>query len=417
MAGDTTYPVTMGQLSVWRDVEKMPPERRWEANLAFVWDIPAGYTADAVWAALAAVAMRHESMRTTYVLDPEQGLRQRLAVDDPATVVEWISQGSADIGELATLEDKELQHAIDVTSSLPWRVWLLTDAGQPVKLLLVSHHIAADGAGALVLQSDFRTLLTGGSLEPAGSPRDLALRQSAGEGSSRIRASERYWRRTLAAAPRVGTASKPGTAIGATLYTGIPLPLAHDGAAALDISAASLVMAAFYQALRSATGAASVLLYPMSSNRFDADLADLVTSLNQWVPLVLDFDASVPFAEMAKKVHWKTFNALKNGIGDPDAIINVQAEYDQLDPPVDPGFRFNAILAPPGFSTGGTREPARVQWYDPARTPVPGSFYLIARGITTIDVLVRANRPGFDRDTMDACLTSIEDALLSIVFP
>src|SRR5882724_8216834 len=78
-----------------------------------------------------------------------------------------------------------------------------------------------------------------------------------------------------------------------------------------------------------------------ASNRFDAEMASVVTSLNQWVPMVLVFDEDEPFAEVVKKVHWKTFNALKNGCCDPDVIISMREEFGQLDPPVDPGYNYN----------------------------------------------------------------------------
>ena len=53
MGAETTYPMTIGQLSVYRDVQAMPEDRLWEANLVpFVWDLRQKCTAEQVWDAI-----------------------------------------------------------------------------------------------------------------------------------------------------------------------------------------------------------------------------------------------------------------------------------------------------------------------------------------------------------------------------
>jgi hypothetical protein len=201
---------------------------------------------------------------------------------------------------------------------------------------------------------------------------------------------------------------------GATLHTGIPVPMAHDGAAKLDISLESLLLAAYYRGLRSALGSSAVLMFPISSNRFDPDAARLVTTLAQWVPMLVDFDESVPFEEIARKLHWNSIKALKYGVCDPDVIINVRNEFERKDPPVDAGFYFNPIVAPVGFPSADTFEPSTTEWYVPERATGPG-VYAIVRGLTSIDVIVRANRAGFDKEALSTCFASIQDALLTAV--
>jgi Condensation domain len=411
---ETTYPMTIGQLSVYRDIEdNIPVERRWEANLPFVWDLRQESTVEEVWTALAALAMRHESLRTNYLVDESGALRQYLAAEDPAAVLALLDHDTADVAELEAIEQSTYQKDIDIEHEMPWRAWVLTAGGVPKKLVIVFHHITADGAASLILEDDFHALLAGRELpEAGGQPRTMAENQQ-GVGAGRLRTAEKYWRRTLDAAPRV-TGTPPGTMIGATLHTGIPLELAHEGAAKLDASVATVVLAAFYASLRQVTGQTEMLLFPMSANRFDATTATVVTSLNQWVPLLLSFDGTETFAELAGKMHWKAFNALKNGICDPDAIMTMRGEFfEQADPPVDPGYNFNAILAPPGFSAVVPQEPSSIEYYVPARSTGPG-FYLIARGIETIDLIVRTNRPELDQAALTAFLEGMHKNLLEV---
>lgn len=416
MSVETTYPLTIGQLSIFRDAEKLPADRLWEANLPFAWDLRQECSVEDVWTALGALAMRHESLRTNYVLGADGLPRQYLVADDAEAVLARLDRDIASIADYAAVEEDKYQQAIDVYAELPWRVCVFTDAdGVPKRLLVIAHHITADGAASLILQDDLHALLSGAELPPpAGQPRTMALNQQ-GAGAPRLRAAERYWRRTLEAAPRRPALIPPGGAmIGATLHTGIPLELGHEGADKMDASLASAVLAAYYDALRAATGASEILLIPMSANRFDAGVASVVTSLNQWVPLLLEFDGGESIGELSRVVHWKAFNAFKNGTCDPDAIVRIRDEFfEQADPPVSPGYNFNAILAPPGFASGVRRVPSETEFYVPARATGPG-FYLIARGIETIDLIVRVNRPEFDQPKVAAFLASMQESLLTV---
>jgi hypothetical protein len=456
----TTYSMTIGQLAEYRDTSALPADHAWESNLSFVWDLRQECTVDQVWATFGALAMRHESLRTAYLVDSSGEPRQYLVADDPQTVLALADRGVpdrgvadrgvpdrgvADIAELAALKKDMQAQKIDIHRDLPWRAWVLTDGGAPTKVLFIVHHIAADGAASLILENDFHALLAGEPLPPpSGQPRSLVAHEQ-GVGARRLRSAERHWRRTLEAAPRVLPGARPagGPMIGATVHTGIPLERAHEGAAALGVSVASVVLAAFYRALRLVTGSSEFLLLPMSANRFDATTATMVTSLSQRVPLLLAFnsvgdgagagglglgpalgsdddddasfvDASftdASFADLAHRVHWKSFNALKNGVCDPDAIARIREEFFELaDPPVDPGFNVNTILAPPGFAAPVDPEPATTKFYVPTCNNRPG-FYLVTPGIERIDLIVRSNRADFDRAAIAALLASMQETL------
>ena len=417
----TTYPMTIGQLSVHRDVERIPADRLWEGNLQpLVWDIRTECTVEDVWQALAGLAERHESLRTNFLFEADGSPRQFLGAASGAEALERVDRGVADIAELPTLLATKHQEALDIYHGIPWRAWVITEDGVPAKVLYVVHHMTADGAASLIMQADFHALLAGESLPPvAGQPITLALDQQ-GAGAFRLRAAERYWRRTLEAAPRVPSSEATTSAaadpqmFGATLETGIPLEVAHAGAEKLDVSLATVVLAAYYHALRTALNRPELLLMAISANRFDPSMAGVVTSLTQWAPMLLDFDGSEPFAELAAKVHGKALNGFKNSICDPDYVVNIREEYfEKADPPADKGFNTNIILAPPGFAPAVEQQPRSVDFATPARSFGPG-FYFIVSAIERIGVTVRCHRPDVDRAALATILDVFQETLLKV---
>jgi acetyl esterase len=414
--GPATYPMTIGQLSVYRDIQTMG-ERIWEANLPFQWDIRTECTVEDVWAALGRLAMRHESLRTNYLVDEDGGCRQFVAFHTAEEVLAKVGRGLANVADLATVVPQQYQTNLDVHKDVPWRACVFTDdAGVPKTVVFIANHITADGAASLILQNDFAALLAGEELAPpTWQPIALAQNQQ-GAGAARLRAAERYWRRTLESATR---RTKPipvdDPTTGATLHTGIPLALAHEAAAALGVSVATLVLAAYYAALRKVTGDDRIMITQISHNRFDSDTAGLVTSMNQWAAMVLDADES-DMGELCAKLQGKAFSALKNGICDPDYLVRLREEMFELaDPPVDPGFNLNIILAPPNVAPPAEREAPSKEFYEPDRN-FGAVFYMIVRGIEKIDVLIRTRRPEFDRERLEALLdefqTGLETALV-----
>lgn len=202
--------------------------------------------------------------------------------------------------------------------------------------------------------------------------------------------------------------------IGATLNTGIPLEVAHAGAEKLDVSLATVVLAAYCHALRTALNRRALLLMAISANRFDPSMAGVVTSLNQWAPMVLDFDGSESFAELAAKVHGRALSGFKNSICDPDLVVKIREEYfEKADPPVDQEFSTTIILAPPGFAPAVEQQPRSVDFATPARAFGPGLYFIVS-ATERIDVAVRCHRPDVGQDGPATILDVFHETLLKV---
>jgi hypothetical protein len=413
VAQESEHPVTLGQLSVWRDIERMPPDRTWEGNLSVGWRVPPGISAHEVWAAVRALAQRHESLRTVYDLRTRRMRQRVLPVQD---VMAAARRGEITVAERAKLEARELRHAFDLAAEPSWRAWLVLASGRPHEILVVIHHIAADGTATNVLGRDFQVLLAHGQLNPAPQPRQLAAQQHSEREVAALEAAEAYWRRTLVDAGSVTAPPVPrGEVVRADLHTGVPAEAAQQIAARLSVSLPSLLLAVYAQALASTFKLERLLLYPTSSNRFHPAYSDLVSSLNQWVPVLFDADER-PFPQQAAGLHWRSFKALKYGCYNPDAIAAIQAELARNGLQLTPGWHFTFLPAPLDGRSATEWTAPSVKWIMPERSTGP-SFYVVASTYPAVTLRVRVIRADFGREELAAFLGVMGDRISAVFSP
>src|SRR2546423_6460576 len=98
-----TAPVSFGQLSVWRTQELTIPVDRWqESNLTYVWPVPPATTVRTLHRELDRLAVRHESLRTSFELTGPAPPRQ--LVHPPAPVDLAVRRVAAGGGSAAQAE-------------------------------------------------------------------------------------------------------------------------------------------------------------------------------------------------------------------------------------------------------------------------------------------------------------------------
>ncbi|MFF2810183.1 amino acid adenylation domain-containing protein [Streptomyces sp. NPDC058000] len=164
----------------------------------------------ALRAALADLTGRHESLRT--VFPDVDGKPYQLVLDGAAArpVVEVVDTDDGQAPELITAAAR---HAFDLTRDIPLRAWVFTTAPEEHALLILAHHIAADGASLAPLAHDLSVAYTArlAGSAPAFTPlpvqyADYTLWQQATLGDedapdSVIRAQMDHWRTALAGVP------------------------------------------------------------------------------------------------------------------------------------------------------------------------------------------------------------------------
>jgi hypothetical protein len=408
-------PLTFGQLSVWRSIADLPPDRLAGANLSRAWPLPAGCTVADVRHALDLLEERHESLRTGYVRqgghDIEQVVWPARGVDSEVTELDGTPGSTA--ARLAT--DLAAQpFALDRDRQLRARV--VVTGGRPTHLVVSIHHMAADGAGLDLLHDELLQLLCGVALdEPAPTCRALADEQRHDRAwQLRASAALTHWRRTIEqAGPATPLPDEAGAVHWSRLRSRPALDAARALAQATSTSVGSVVLAAYCRELARRTGRDRQLVGLIAGNRNDPTSRALVSSLNQLVPLLAEVPAGCPFDELVRSVHWAALMANRHGCFDVDGLAELQAAFG-FDG-VGAGFRhfFNFM---PGTAPGspGTDPPGDDGWRVETTTQGRDNgfpFYLKGGDGEQLDVSLRER--GDDPTATEGFLVGLQDVLLA----
>ncbi|WP_344716506.1 amino acid adenylation domain-containing protein [Gordonia defluvii] len=202
-------PLSFAQQRMWFINQFDPASPAYNIPLVLIADGP--LDAEALRLAFLDVLARHEVLRTCYPADPRGVPHQRI-VDDAAQRLDFAVRDTADA---AAVIAAEVGRGFDVTVELPIRVRLVREAVGRASLVVVLHHIAADGQSGPVLLRDladaYRSRSAGRDPRWTALPiqyADYALWQAAALGSPGDEESlgarqTRFWSQTLAGAPEV----------------------------------------------------------------------------------------------------------------------------------------------------------------------------------------------------------------------
>jgi hypothetical protein len=354
-------PLSYGQLSVWRDVRDLRRDRWHEANTRVVWRLPDGdgHSASEVEDAVLALARRHESLRTVYDLAdtfaPSQRVLPRLLGADSGAV----ECRPADLDALLTELTAE---PFDLREAPSWRSRVVTRGGRPRAVVLVQHHIGADGWSSGLLEAEFRdTLGSSGSAarSPAPTPRELAVWQRSAGRRARRAALTAYWERIYRLTPAaLGPAPAAGTARDAAYQYSARSRQAYAAARRqadrLRVPVSSVVLAAFAWSATRAAGHGTPVAQLMSSNRFFPSWNSVVSSMNQWTAAELGPPGD-DFGAYAGQVHTRSLPAYRHGMYDVDEMDALRGEVRAAGAPYQATFAFNFLTdgpAPPGGADG-----------------------------------------------------------------
>ncbi|MGW0538458.1 amino acid adenylation domain-containing protein [Streptomyces sp. NPDC003032] len=123
-------------------------------NIPAALQLSGPFDADALRAALADVAERHEVLRTVFAEDDEGPYQSVL--HGPAARPELIVEQVAG-DDIETRLEAAARHRFDLGSQVPWRVRLFECGGDERVLFLLMHHIAGDGWSMPLLVRDLTT--------------------------------------------------------------------------------------------------------------------------------------------------------------------------------------------------------------------------------------------------------------------
>ncbi|MGW4053577.1 condensation domain-containing protein [Streptomyces sp. NPDC004779] len=318
--GSRRGPVTMGQANMIRCILRDEPD---SINIHDVWPVPDGTGMDRALDALAALALRHEALRTTFPYEAGTGavpVEQVVAAAGSFTVTvldhDALPEDPDAYAEAVARAARDTRFRLDL--DFPLRLRILARAGRPVRVALAASHAVTDGSALGVLRDEWLALLAGEELPPVTSltPLDLAAEELSPAGRRKSAASLAHWERILRTGPQAMFAEDHagGTE---TDTPGLTLRSAR-GARALAAAArrtgalpGTVLLTAWCVLTAHRAGQSVCVAAVPTSNRFLPKLARSVSTLSQ--DALLDLDVRAPsFDALLAKAWGAAMNAYRH---------------------------------------------------------------------------------------------------------
>jgi len=377
MSAPRSAPATHGQLSVVRSLAAHGTAGRGVANLVSAWEIPPGPDVAQVMDAWLRLVAAHESLRTTLHATDDGGLEQRVHPFSPAPlpVVE-----SADGSPEAALRiAADLAAApIDVEREQPWRAVVAVEQGDPVHLVAVVHHAAADNDALRVLAAQFLAALDGAEVTADAQPAELAEHQRAKTDRRALAHWTGAWPALEAADREPGDRSPRRRA---SLYSPAALAATTALSERLRVSPQSILLAVGALALARHERRDRVTFALMAANRLDRRWAGMVASLNQYSPVTIAVDGDLSPDEYLTRVYPQCLTAYLHGSYDVDALTAALAEAGSPDPdPTAFAKHFNFLGAVDAEPDAASPLRTSVAWRGSAQRTGPNLHLAVAVG-------------------------------------
>jgi Condensation domain len=412
-------PLTFGQTSMWRGIMDLSRDRWPEVNLADVWPLPVPVEYGRVRDALAVMAIRHPTLRTTYDFD------------DPRTPLQCLHPVGRLPVEMLESPAENMRQFVSSLAAKPislhkdygWSAYVITRRRIATHFAMVFHHMTADGMGIKIFWDELVSLLRNGS-EPSAAESNYDLIQLAIDQrqtparQARQQAAARHWHATLttsshALSSAADDSSSDLPVLLVRLHSRRSRAAASKLAGQTRTSVAAVLLAAYARAIAEVQGVQSIPMRVLSSNRYERRWEQCVTSLNQWAPLHIDVGTE-SFGELAVRSHTASLLAYLHGMFDPDAVAAICAQYPAHVAEIEHVWAINYIPATPSRDHGTAQADADGQLtWEPALRNLGARFYLRAvdreDGTWTLQLRTR----GIDQRQAGALIQRVHYNLIS----
>ncbi|HEV2990412.1 MAG TPA: amino acid adenylation domain-containing protein [Candidatus Angelobacter sp.] len=207
----SVFPLSYQQEQLWFLDQFQPGSDFY--NVPFAWTIKGGLDALTLERSLREVVRRHEMLRTCFVMDPQEGLKQKvvekLDVRLPLMDLRQLAASERDEQAKKIIAD-EGSKPFDLTQTPLWRGVLVRTEEREHVLALTLHHIISDDWSLRILMSELGKLYKAfqkGEESPLPELEmqygDYALEQREGLGRGKFQQQMEYWKQQLKGMPQV----------------------------------------------------------------------------------------------------------------------------------------------------------------------------------------------------------------------
>ncbi|HEU5380557.1 MAG TPA: condensation domain-containing protein, partial [Ktedonobacteraceae bacterium] len=320
-----TYPVPPAQQRLWLLNQLIPESDIYNVPVAL--ELEGSLDVEALRGSLNEMVRRHEALRTTFVAqdgEPRQVIAPTLTFALPLLNLETIAESERQ-AHLDLLLRQEVEAPFDLKCGPLIRACLLRLSTRKYVLLMVLHHIIADGWSLGVLFQELEALYTAlcqGQTSPLPALpiqyRDYAAWLHLPEQLARQQAHLAYWREHLAGAPDVLALPTDHPRPAQQHYRGATLPFEVSARVSQGLRALSqregctlyqTLLAAFEVLLARHSGMEDFLLGTPIAGRQQREVEGLIGLFVNTLVMRADCAGQPPFGEMLRRVRRTTLEA------------------------------------------------------------------------------------------------------------
>lgn len=353
-------PLTHGQLSVLRSLEKLPEERFAEAHLGFTVDLGPDAAPNHVEEALDVLSGRHEGLRIVFGGLRSDRPRQRVLGAAPSGVLDLRHDASD-----APSETEFFGSPFDLERDVGWRCRLVKGA-DGARVDFCVHHMLADGESLELLERELTALIAdpGAMLEPVGRLSDLVRDEDASRDRSQ-QETRRYWGSLAdSGVLRAVTAPAGSHSLPGRRHVGMALPVPAEGLEPwsrrhrLLPSTVPLVAACLTTMLANRSSVPVLTL--MYNNRWDSVTKNVVASLNQVLPITTPITAETTWMDFMKSLQLAALSGTRHARYDVDGVARLMAEELQEERELNRFYNYLPDAEPESVMTAGRWTPGEV---------------------------------------------------------